>query len=126
VQGIFVVCDATNGAPLGIFQENRYLTDLRTGAAGAVSIKYFASKKHTKVAFIGTGVIATAVADSTHVVHQFSQGYAFGLDQKMTEKFPLDWVTLSKCVNQQKRHFAMLMLFSPKLLLGKQLWNSNG
>ena len=32
--GIFVVCDATNGAPLGIFQENRYLTDLRTGAAG--------------------------------------------------------------------------------------------
>lgn len=35
--GIFVVCDATNGAPLAIFQENRYLTDLRTGAAGALS-----------------------------------------------------------------------------------------
>ena len=35
--GIFVVCDATNGAPLAIFQENRYLTDLRTGAAGAMS-----------------------------------------------------------------------------------------
>jgi ornithine cyclodeaminase/alanine dehydrogenase-like protein (mu-crystallin family) len=33
-KGIFVVCDATNGAPLAIFQENRYLTDLRTGAAG--------------------------------------------------------------------------------------------
>ena len=29
--GIFIVCDATNGFPLGIFQENRYLTDLRTG-----------------------------------------------------------------------------------------------
>mmetsp|Transcript_25301 Transcript_25301/g.40585 ORF Transcript_25301/g.40585 Transcript_25301/m.40585 type:complete len:157 (+) Transcript_25301:50-520(+) len=41
--GIFVVIDATNGFPLAIFQENRYLTDLRTGAAGAVSVKHFAA-----------------------------------------------------------------------------------
>ena len=55
--GIFIVCDATNGAPLGIFQENRYLTDLRTGAAGAVSVKYFCNpKKHLNVAFIGAGL----------------------------------------------------------------------
>lgn len=47
--GIFVVCDATNGAPLAIFQENRFLTDLRTGAAGAVSVKHFAARHHKKV-----------------------------------------------------------------------------
>ena len=86
-QGVFVVCDATNGFPLGIFQENRYLTDLRTGAAGAVSVKYFASKKHAKVAYIGTGVIATAMAVSTHTIHQFAEGFAYGLDQKQAAGF---------------------------------------
>jgi ornithine cyclodeaminase/alanine dehydrogenase-like protein (mu-crystallin family) len=85
--GIFVVCDATNGFPLAVFQENRYLTDLRTGAAGAISVKYFASPKHTKVAFIGTGVIATAMAKATNVSHKFTEGYAYGLDEKQTTAF---------------------------------------
>lgn len=85
--GIFIVCDATNGSPLAIFQENRYLTDLRTGAAGAVSVKYFASPKHTKVAFIGTGVIATAMAQGTHPIHKFTEGFAYGLDEKHAAGF---------------------------------------
>jgi ornithine cyclodeaminase/alanine dehydrogenase-like protein (mu-crystallin family) len=85
--GIFIVCDATNGAPLGIFQENRYMTDLRTGAAGAISVKHCVAKHHTNVSFIGTGVIATAMAVSTNVVHKFKQGYAYGLDTKQTEQF---------------------------------------
>lgn len=88
--GIFIVCDATNGAPLGIFQENRYLTDLRTGAAGAISVKYLASKKHTNVAFIGTGVIAKAMAFATNCTHKFTQGYAYGLDMAQTEIFAKD------------------------------------
>jgi ornithine cyclodeaminase/alanine dehydrogenase-like protein (mu-crystallin family) len=66
------------------------LTDLRTGAAGAVSVKYFASKKHLKVAYIGAGVIGMAMARSTHVIHQFHQGYAYGLDDKTTNKFCAD------------------------------------
>jgi len=41
---VFVVCDAANGAPKAILHENRYLTDLRTGAAGAVAVKHLAVK----------------------------------------------------------------------------------
>lgn len=85
--GIFIVCDATNGGPLGIFQENRYLTDLRTGAAGAISVKHFAASHHKAVSFIGTGVIATAMAKATACVHKFEEGFAYGLDQKQTEIF---------------------------------------
>lgn len=86
--GIFVVCNAVNGAPLGIFQENRYLTDLRTGAAGALSVKYFGtSPKHQKVAFIGTGVIAMAMAEASNHVHKFSGGLAYGLDPKQSQEF---------------------------------------
>jgi len=86
--GIFIVCDATNGSPLAVFMENRLMTDLRTGAAGAVAVKYCGSSaKHTKVSFIGTGVIANAMACGSHQVHKFKEGYAFGLDKAMTEKF---------------------------------------
>lgn len=85
--GIFIVCDATNGGPLGIFQENRYLTDLRTGAAGAISVKHFAAKHHTKVSFIGTGVIAAAMARGTACVHKFDEGFAYGLDKVQTAGF---------------------------------------
>lgn len=85
--GIFIVCNATNGFPLAVFQENRYLTDLRTGAAGAISVKHFASPKHKRVAFIGTGVIATAMATATHCLHQFTEGFAYGLNEEQTTAF---------------------------------------
>jgi len=88
--GIFIVCDATNGSPLGIFQENRYLTDLRTGAAGGVSVKHFVAKHHKKVAFIGTGAIAMAMAEGAHCVHKFDQGFAYALDPKQAESFSAD------------------------------------
>eukprot|EP01040_Poterioochromonas_malhamensis_P004240 gene4240-4542_t len=85
--GIFIVCDATNGLPLAVFQENRYMTDLRTGAAGAVAVRHFAAKHHTKVAFIGTGAIATAMADNAHIVHPFKEAYVFGLGDQQNKQF---------------------------------------
>ena len=54
---------------------------------GAVSVKYFASEAHKKVAFIGTGVIATAMAQNTHVIHKFSSGFAYGLDTNQATSF---------------------------------------
>uniref|UniRef100_A0A7S0H4X0 Ornithine cyclodeaminase n=1 Tax=Amorphochlora amoebiformis TaxID=1561963 RepID=A0A7S0H4X0_9EUKA len=85
--GIFVVIDATNGFPLAIFQENRYLTDLRTGAAGAVSVKHFAAKDHTKVCFLGTGMIAGAMARASSEVHGWTEANCFGLDEAQTQRF---------------------------------------
>ena len=86
--GIFICCDAVIGMPLAVFQENRYMTDLRTGAAGAVSVKYFGSSpKHEAVSFIGGGAIASVMAKSSHVVHKFKKGYVYGLDTAISEKF---------------------------------------
>lgn len=94
--GIFITCDASNGLPLAVFLENRYMTDLRTGAAGAVSVKHFTLPKHTKVAYIGTGVIAKAMATGTAALARgpdskgtgnFTQGFAFGFDAKMNAAF---------------------------------------
>jgi len=85
--GVFVVCDAVNGAPLGIFMENRHLTDCRTGAAGAISVKYFVAPHHKKVAFIGTGAIATSMARAVACVHGFEQGFAYALDPAQAKDF---------------------------------------
>ena len=37
--------DAVTGMPAGIFQENRFMTDLRTGAAGGLALKHCAVAK---------------------------------------------------------------------------------
>ena len=55
--GVFLVLDAVTGQVLAVMQENRFLTDVRTGAAGAVAIKHLAKPEHTKVGLIGTGQV---------------------------------------------------------------------
>lgn len=78
--GIFVVVDAVTGAPLGIFQENRAMTDLRTGAAGAVAVKYTTPNDDKNViGFIGCGAIARNMARAAAAVRPKFHGVAFGL-----------------------------------------------
>lgn len=84
--GVFVVMDAATGATLGIFQENRYMTDLRTGAAGGLSVKYLARPQDRTVGFIGCGAIARNMARATFAVKPDFEGVAFAPDDS-GEKF---------------------------------------
>lgn len=78
--GLFCVVDAVTGAPLGIFQENRFMTDLRTGAAGAVALKYTTKPDaDLTVGFIGCGAIARNMARAAKAVRPNYKGVAFGL-----------------------------------------------
>jgi ornithine cyclodeaminase/alanine dehydrogenase-like protein (mu-crystallin family) len=86
--GMTIVSSAVDGSPLGVFQDNRYLTNLRTGATGAIAVKYLTGKSYYHhVAYIGTGEIAYAMAESAHWVNRFEQGYAYGLDKAETQHF---------------------------------------
>jgi ornithine cyclodeaminase/alanine dehydrogenase-like protein (mu-crystallin family) len=87
--GIFIVVNAVTGAPLGVFQENRFMTDLRTGAAGAVAMKYCSSPSQDIVGFIGTGAIARNMARAAAAVRPF-KGVAYALDSTMAENFAKD------------------------------------
>mmetsp|Transcript_9335 Transcript_9335/g.13955 ORF Transcript_9335/g.13955 Transcript_9335/m.13955 type:complete len:356 (-) Transcript_9335:213-1280(-) len=84
--GIFIVVNAVTGAPLGVFQENRFMTDLRTGAAGAVAMKHCSLPSQEVVGFIGTGAIARNMARAAAAVRPF-QGVAYALDEAMAEDF---------------------------------------
>jgi len=84
--GVFCVVDAVTGAPLAMFQENRYMTDLRTGAAGAVSMKHTTVESMDVVGFIGTGAIARNMARAAATVRGY-RGVAYGQDALMAKEF---------------------------------------
>ena len=46
--GMVVLFDAKTGAPAAFLLDNGFITDFRTGAAGAVAAKYLARKKIAK------------------------------------------------------------------------------
>jgi ornithine cyclodeaminase/alanine dehydrogenase-like protein (mu-crystallin family) len=78
--GLFCVVDAVSGAPLAVMQENRYMTDLRTGAAGAISLKYTTKDDGVlTIGFIGCGAIARTMARAAKVVRPNYKGVAFGI-----------------------------------------------
>jgi ornithine cyclodeaminase/alanine dehydrogenase-like protein (mu-crystallin family) len=78
--GIFIVVNAVTGAPLGVFQENRFMTDLRTGAAGAVAIKHCTSPEQNVIGFIGCGAIARNMARAAAAVRPEMKGVAFAFE----------------------------------------------
>jgi ornithine cyclodeaminase len=53
--GLVLVFDANTGFPLVLLQDNGYLTELRTGGAGALAVRLLAPEGPLKVAVIGAG-----------------------------------------------------------------------
>jgi len=53
--GIVLVFDASTGFPLGILQDNGFLTELRTGAAGALAVRLLAPERSLRTAVLGAG-----------------------------------------------------------------------
>jgi ornithine cyclodeaminase len=56
--GLMVLFDAATGMPVALLLDNGYLTDVRTGAAGAVAAEALAPRQVTVVGVIGSGVQA--------------------------------------------------------------------
>ncbi len=56
--GLMLLFDKENGIPLCLLQDEGYLTDMRTAAAGCIAAKYLAPKNVSCVGIIGTGAQA--------------------------------------------------------------------
>ena len=57
-QGMMLVFDQKSGKPIGLLQDEGYLTDVRTAVAGAICAKYLAPKNIEVIGIVGTGVQA--------------------------------------------------------------------
>ncbi len=60
--GLFLLLDATTGAPALLLAEHGYLTDLRTAAAVGLTLKYFAPKDARDALLVGAGAIGRLAA----------------------------------------------------------------
>ncbi|MDD1704916.1 MAG: ornithine cyclodeaminase family protein [Methanoregula sp.] len=59
VMALTVILDISTGEPVAVINATR-LTDMRTGAAGAIAAKYLSSKKEITLGVVGTGRQAEA------------------------------------------------------------------
>jgi ectoine utilization protein EutC len=79
--GMMMVFSARTGFPRSILFDNGYLTDLRTGAAGAVAAKYLAPKDAPAVGVVGTGAQGRFQIMALAKVRSFAKVLAYDLDQ---------------------------------------------
>jgi ectoine utilization protein EutC len=79
--GMVVVFDASTGAPAAFLLDNGLITDLRTGAAGAVAAKHLARREVQRVAVIGTGGQARYQIEMLAQVRSFRELVVWGRNQ---------------------------------------------
>ncbi|MGA8152995.1 MAG: hypothetical protein WB952_18735 [Terriglobales bacterium] len=80
--GMVLVFDAKTGVLAGILLDNGYITDLRTGVAGAVAAKHLARATVETVAVIGSGAQARYQILSLALVRKFREVRVWGRDQE--------------------------------------------
>ena len=77
---MIVVFDARTGAPAAFLLDNGFITDFRTGAAGAVAARYLARARISSVAVIGTGAQARYQIEMLALERTFSEVRIWGRD----------------------------------------------
>jgi len=86
--GLMLVINSENGFLDSVLLDNGYLTQVRTGAAGAVAAKYLAPKKVVSAGVIGSGTQARFQMRALSLVRSFNTIYMFSLDsEKIKDKY---------------------------------------
>jgi ornithine cyclodeaminase/alanine dehydrogenase len=86
IQGVIVVCDADDGAPLAIL-DSIDITIKRTAAASAVAAKYLARKNSSIATICGCGVQGQAQLRAISSVLALKKVFAFDVDQNASARF---------------------------------------
>jgi ornithine cyclodeaminase len=88
--GFVAVFDATTGVIAALLLDNGYITDLRTGAAGALAAKYLAKATIARVAVIGTGGQARYQVQCLGLVRRFQEVRVWGRNLQRAEECAAD------------------------------------
>lgn len=86
VMALTVILDLATGMPVAILNATR-LTDMRTGAAGAVAAKYLAPKKEIVLGMAGTGRQAEAQVNAVAAELAIAEMKVWSRDPKHAEAF---------------------------------------
>ena len=85
--GLMAVFDAATGFPAALLLDNGFLTDIRTGAAGAVAADLLARQRITTVGVLGSGVQARFQVQCLRVVRDVSRIVAWSPTRARLEAY---------------------------------------
>jgi len=85
--GMMALFDAATGMPTGMLFDNGFLTDIRTGAAGAVAAECLARRNVDTVGVIGSGVQARHQIACLREVRRFTRLAAWSIDRPGLEQY---------------------------------------
>jgi ornithine cyclodeaminase len=85
--GMMALFDAATGMPVGLLFDNGFLTDIRTGAAGAVAADCLARRDVETVGVIGSGVQARHQVACLREVRRFRRLVAWSIDRPGLEAY---------------------------------------
>lgn len=88
--GLMALFDASTGLPTALLLDNGFLTDLRTGAAGAVAADYLARRTIDTVGVIGSGIQARFQVHCLRVVRAFTRIVAWSPTRAHLERYAAD------------------------------------
>ena len=86
IQGIIVVCDASNGRLLALM-DSIEITIIRTGAATGVAIKYLAPSNASVATICGCGNQGRISLNTMMHVRELEKIYAYDIDEVQAQKF---------------------------------------
>ncbi len=89
IQGVIVLCDATNGAVLAIM-DSIEITLRRTAAATALAARHLARREAGTIAMCGCGDQARAQVEALAPLFPFRRGFAWDKDWAKAERFSRD------------------------------------
>ena len=84
---MIVLFDATTGQPRGVLSDNGYLTELRTGAAGALATDLLAPTRIQTVGILGTGTQARYQIRALTGVRDWRETLAWGPNPDHVARF---------------------------------------
>jgi ornithine cyclodeaminase len=85
--GMMVVMSAKTGFLEAVLLDNGYLTDLRTGIAGAIAAKYLAPSRIETAGVIGSGTQARYQIRGLRMMRPFSRLLVFGIDADGVDRY---------------------------------------
>ena len=85
--GMMVLVNAQTGFPLAVLLDNGYLTDVRTGLAGALAAKYLAPQNVQAAGVIGSGMQSRFQMRALKLVRDFKKLYVCGIVPEDVKKF---------------------------------------
>lgn len=85
--GMMVLISAQTGLPLAVLLDNGYLTDVRTGIAGAIAAQYLAPELITNAGVIGSGVQARYQMQALKLVRDYQKLFVYGIDPDQVAEY---------------------------------------